>query len=421
MVSVSGKSLLSMTLMVIAVMAVSSFAAVSVSEDSEAAPVTEWYSYGHHLEFRDRSYSPATYSNISWTYSSDPLSASNPGTTVSGDPSDGYSFQLDLDPAEYPIWVVKPLFVRETAQMASGQERTTEFIVNVNPIPDVCYVLFMYDDTHGYKYQPVSRTTSIAVGTDPLVELPLEPSRSGYTFGGWYRDAACTTPFNNMDPQPFSSDSTINVYPKWIATGSPVEPGSETHFIMLQAVDGLNMEYDGMAVARGSSFSFTVSVMDCFRFDLTGLYAVTGTGQKLTGTVNPDGSHTFTIGSVSSDTTVMLTGYKQYFKVLVSLDNVSTVGYEAWALQGSTLSLPLTSTVGGDVRATVYMAGIDVTGNSFHDGRVVISSVQGDVMIFADSVEKPATSDGFPWEYVAIAAIVIAVLLAVMLVRRSRL
>ena len=417
MVSVNEGRFLTVAVVVLTMLSASVILVAYGTGDSEAAPATEWYSYGHHLEFRDRSYNPSTYASIEWRYSEEPLSDSDLGVQLTSDPSDGYSATLDLDIREYPYWSLTPLFVRETATMVSGEVRSAEFVVNVNPIPDVSHVLFMYDDTHGYRYQSVSRTTSIAVGTDPIVELPLDPSRDGYTFGGWYSDTACTVPFDNMGPAVFSSDADIVVYPKWIWTGTPGgDPSVVTHFIMLQPVDGIDLEYGSMAVQRGSGFSFTASVMDGFRFDISEMKAVTNTGKVLPYTDNPDGSRTFTLSRVTADMTIMLTDYRQYFKVTTVFDNVSTVGFEQWVPQGTPLTLPLTSTVGGDVEATVFIGTSDVTGNTYSNGTVNIPSVTGDVYVYASSVQRSASD--LPWEVIAIIAIATAAILAVVMVVR---
>ena len=424
MVFVKRGRLLPMTLLVLAVLSVSTMAVVCGSEDSEAAPITEWFSYGHHLEFRDRNYDATRYASIEWAYSKEPLSEFNPGMIIPSDPEDGYSATLDLDIREYPYWSVTPLFVREIATMTGGEIKTAEFVVNVNPIPEVSYVLFMYDDTNGYKYQAVTRSTSIAVGTDPLVELPVDPSRDGFTFGGWYSDSACTVPFDNMNPARFEQDTDIIVYPKWIPTGgSPGgDPSVETHFVTVQPVNGIYLEYTSMAVQKGTGFSFTASVMDGFKFDISEMKAVTSNGRVLQSTDNPDGSRTFTLGSVTEDTTVMLTGYSQYFRVITFFDNVTTVGFDEWVLQGTSLTLPLASMVGGDIVATVFMGTSDVTGNTYSDGTIRILSVSGDVTIYANSVERPSSSDGGidMWMYVAIAAIIIALVLVIVLIRRYR-
>ncbi len=425
MVSVSRNKLLPLAVLMAGVAVLASFAVVMQSEDSDAAATTEWYSYGHHIVLKDRSYSPATYQSISWIYSEEPLTASNPGTTAVGDPSKNYSLELDLPETDYPYDTVKPLFVREEATMVGGEVKTIDFVVNVNPISKVCYFRFMYDDTHTYMYEEVTSQTRIAVGVHNMVQVPDDPYMPGYVFGGWFYDKACTSAFDPMKPVSFTTEKTVYVYPKWTAAGSSDDPGSTpstpdsvVRFITIQPVDGLHIECKGMVVSHDSSFTFTVSVSEGFRFDLTELKAVTATGGELTRT-GSDGTYTFTLNPVSGDTTVLLTGYKQYQKVTVSLDNVSTVGVQEWILRGSSLNLPLKSTDGGDVTAKVFMGGVEITGTAFIDGAVRIDDVTGDITIVAESIPgtEEGGSNGFPWQLVAIAAIAAAIVLAVVIVR----
>ncbi len=397
--------------------------AVSVVSDSssealESTATTEWYAYGHNLELRDRNYNVFTYSSISWTYSDEPLSEANPGTTVVGDSTRGYSYQLRLDPADYPFWGVKPLFVRETALMTDGTTKMTEFRINVNPIPDVSHILFMYDDTHGYRYQHISRTTSVGVGSDVFVELPLDPSRDGYRFDSWFNEDG--TPFDNKRPITFSSETDVKiVYPKWTSVPGP-SPIPDTRYVTVQLVNGLNVEYDNMVVNRGTTFSFTVSVMDGFKFDLTDLEAITDLSKRLDRTENPDGSYTFALSNVDRDTSIMLIGYKQYFRVITVFDDVSTIGHDEWVIQGSILSLPLKTDSGKDIHATIYMGTTDVTGNTYSDRTVNILSVDGDVMIFAHSVEMTPTDTTLFWMFLAIGALTIIGAIIFILYRRRR-
>ena len=424
MVSLHKRKIIPMVILIIAALTVPPSLILCDSEDSDAASTIEWYFYGHQLKLSDDNYDPIRYSSIEWRYSLDPLSESNPGEVIPSDPGEGYSADMSLDPAVFPYWIVTTMFVREIATMTNGEVKMADFIIHVNPIEDMCYFEFMYDGEHPYIYMHVTRQTSVEKGVTAFVDLPPEPTRDGYSFGGWYTDQGCTEPFDNMDPKIFrSADEIITIYPKWIATGGSTPSGSTMHFVMLQTVNGLSMQYDGLAVQKGSGFSFTVSVVDGSKFDISEMKAVTSAGRTLSQTDNPDGSITYTLPSVDSDITIMLTGYRQYFKVTTSFDNVSTVGFEEWVLQGSSLTLPLASSVGGDVSATVFMGTTDVTGNTFSDGVVKIPSITGDVTIYASSVEKPAPpekEESFPWEYVAIAAIVIAVVLALALVMRMR-
>lgn len=52
--------------------------------------------------------------------------------------------------------------------------------------------------------------------TDGKVKAPDSPEREGYTFGGWYKDEACTEVFD-FDKESIGKDTTV--YAKWTANG----------------------------------------------------------------------------------------------------------------------------------------------------------------------------------------------------------
>ena len=61
------------------------------------------------------------------------------------------------------------------------------------------------------------------------------------------------------------------------------------------------------------------------------------------------------------------------------------------------------------------MNGADITGNSYSNGKVYIPSLQGDVMIFAYSVDKTGM---MVWVFIALGAIAVVGVLGFMLYRR---
>lgn len=66
--------------------------------------------------------------------------------------------------------------------------------------------------TFNYNYSG-STSDSITVEKNSRVTRPADPARSGYSFDGWYTDAAGTTPFNfNM-----SVNNSLTIYAKWIS------------------------------------------------------------------------------------------------------------------------------------------------------------------------------------------------------------
>lgn len=122
------------------------------------------------------------------------------------------------------------LFTVQTGGMSTftaiyGQERSipTDPITPPSTIPDsspsvsssggnmnnAFRVLF---DTAGGN--SISPATDLSYGD--TVAKPAEPTRNGYTFGGWYTDTACLNAWNFNNP--ISGDMTL--YAKWIATGS---------------------------------------------------------------------------------------------------------------------------------------------------------------------------------------------------------
>lgn len=78
------------------------------------------------------------------------------------------------------------------------------------------------------------------------VTKPNDPTRTGYTFGGWYKEAACTNQWN------FTSDtvtSNITLYAKWTANGTtPPTPTKYTVTFDSQGgstVESQSVEKDG--------------------------------------------------------------------------------------------------------------------------------------------------------------------------------
>lgn len=67
-----------------------------------------------------------------------------------------------------------------------------------------------------FNSQGGSKVTSAKVIHGEKAAKPADPTRSGYTFGGWYTDAACTTAYD------FSSEVTsdLTLYAKWTASSS---------------------------------------------------------------------------------------------------------------------------------------------------------------------------------------------------------
>jgi uncharacterized repeat protein (TIGR02543 family) len=77
------------------------------------------------------------------------------------------------------------------------------------PVPATYTVTYNNNNTNGGVY---TTQTTIAVGS--TLTAPTKPSRIGYSFIGWYKDAACVNVWN-FDTDTIKAD--INLYAKWAA------------------------------------------------------------------------------------------------------------------------------------------------------------------------------------------------------------
>lgn len=409
------------TVLVIVLVVMTAFLAVSsLLEESDADDgIPQWNCYGYNITISDSNYNSASYRSIYWRW------ADSPNGLESEEYMPGPKLELteiDLKPVDYPPYEVRTIYVQELADI-EGTEKTTVFAVNINPLPKSCYVLFMYDDSRGYKYEQVSRNTSVLHGHTPVVSIPsIDPHREGYRFEGWYIDRECTVTFSESTKIFFSYEGEEKkIYPKWTPISSPSpgpspapspSPGTDVHAVTVHPVAGLDIRYDGMIVNGSGTFAFTVKVMDGFRFDLSDLEAQASNGKKLDRTEIGENQYRFTLRNINSDISVFLLGQIQYFKISAGLTDVETVGFDEWVKEGGKVELPLKSRIGGEVKATVYMSYKDITGTSFHEGKVRIDNVTGDILVTAYS-EQPLPSEKggsqFPW-WILLAAIAVAAL-----------
>jgi len=120
----------------------------------------------------------------------------NPGTgTATIDPSTG----LLMGTGEGTVTV------RAAANDGSGV--FGEMVITVTPEPAITFTV-TFDSQGGSS---VESLTGVMPGS--TITKPSTPERPGYTFGGWYKEAACINPWN------FSVDTVtenITLYAKWI-------------------------------------------------------------------------------------------------------------------------------------------------------------------------------------------------------------
>lgn len=91
-----------------------------------------------------------------------------------------------------------------------------------------------------------SEITSQTVGANGTAVKPADPSKSGYIFGGWYKEADCETPWS-FESGTVTADLTL--YAKW--TPKPVDPppAAKTHTVRF--LDG-GTELASLTVREGS-------------------------------------------------------------------------------------------------------------------------------------------------------------------------
>lgn len=145
----------------------------------------------------------------------------------------------------------------------------------------------------------IGGSTVVALG-EPHVEFPEEPSKEGYTFGGWYTDPSFTdgSEFDGLDVV----RGDIDVYAKWVPTSNSGSGGSitiGTHLVTFECSSGLTYSI----VERGSNFvSFTVSVIDGFDIDESTIEV------EANGTTLQPVDGIYTISGISSDVHVTING-----------------------------------------------------------------------------------------------------------------
>ena len=91
-----------------------------------------------------------------------------------------------------------------------------------------------------FNTQGGSLVRMLALAADAPVEVPKAPVKTGYTFGGWYADAACTTLFTFPEIMPDYPDNGagkgVTVYANWL-------PRSDTRYTVEHYQQKLNGTY----------------------------------------------------------------------------------------------------------------------------------------------------------------------------------
>ena len=383
-----------------------------MDDDSDAADTSSttsyWICYGRVLVFEDENYDASKYSYICWQV------ADNQSDLNTADKHEVPKYEVILNPSEYPSYQSKQIYARLTT-VVNGEQIITDLTVTVHPIDEVCYVLFMYDDNNGYKYQPITSTKSINLSKESIMDVPEKnPKRDGYRFDGWYKDESCKVPFDKNAVFEFKDNVREHkVYPKWV-----VDP-SEEHdlvYVTLQQINGVKYTYDSLIVERGKSFDLKMDVFDDYKVDLREISSTVidkaGKGSVIEPSRVSESSCKFTFDNITDNITVVFSNYVVYSKIVYSMgDGVSIHGATVeWIKYGAPFNASFDHDSPG-IDINVYRNGDDITTTSVDGDTVSIGSVTGTIYIFAEPSDSKA-DDSIPMYLFAVVAIVVIMLIA---------
>ena len=108
---------------------------------------------------------------------------------------------------------------------ADGQSASSDHKFYVDDITITCggassgYTV-SFADMEGFEGSSTLPANIVGVPSGKKIVKPADPTASGYTFGGWYADAACTSTFNWSGT--ITADKTI--YAKWTALPASTTP-----------------------------------------------------------------------------------------------------------------------------------------------------------------------------------------------------
>lgn len=141
---------------------------------------------------------------------------------------------------------------------------------------------------------------------------PTAPTADGYTFGGWYTDAACSAG-KKWDFNVNTVTENITLYAKWTqdsgtsdpTTDPTTEPTTETTQPEY-GVTGISIRPNSIRLSRGSSKQFTATVTGLGTYDNTVLWSVSGNSSTAT-VIDSSGKLTVASGETARTLTVTAT------------------------------------------------------------------------------------------------------------------
>lgn len=237
-----------------------------------------------------------------------------------------------------------------------------------------------HENAAGVYNMPAPQT----VKHDGTAVTPITPQRDGYTFGGWYKDAACTTPF--APTTPVTED--LHLYAGWKKVTYPVSfahlPTGVTAFLTPATATSAGV---------GDAVDFNVTVPA--KYDTTNMLVGAGApgndimlAPRSQHTNSADGSTTFYYHFVVEDKMIDRTSDPTAPTILILVNPLSEKTFTVMMPTGHfdaeiTAATPAGSTVAGDKKSASIVYGGSYT--------FTVTPKQGyDVEVYVNGVKKDA-------------------------------
>lgn len=182
------------------------------------------------------------------------------------------------------------------------------------------------------------------------------PTKTGYTFGGWYSDAGCKNPKNSI---PINSTGDVTVYAKWTPEGNT--PYKVEHYLQQSGSNYTLKETENKTGTNGSTVTANPKTTFAGYTENT-----SHSGRKASGTVSADGSLTLKLyyDKINYDIEYVLNGgtnassnpAKYTIDEAITFDEPTRSGYnfKGW-FSDSACTTPKTSIEKGSTgKVTVY-------------------------------------------------------------------
>ena len=377
---------MNLRLVVVSFILVMSFTAILVSideSDAEWTPEETWYCYGNIMTLH-YPYDPTSLT-IEWV-----IEGYSDGLMQDVQTTYGESVLIDVRSYD-DVHVIQTVTSIETGETDS---KSVE-VIPLGLTPGESIIVRFVDGSHEIARESLDKDNAVRLG-NPFVVMPDDPVKSNYSFTGWYVDQECTKSFNPY--YPILNDTTV--YAGWTSTGSSGSIDVSGHIVTFNAAPGLTYQVVGTG---DRAVSFTVSVMDGYRFDMDSIQASVGTTK-----ISPVNG-IYTLSGITKDTVIEITGDRLY-NVSYDMSNVSISSED---LGKDSLSVSFSPSFGwSGVSLKVIMGGTDVTSQYVNGSSVDIDQLTGDVIIMAQA--------DLPWIYVLVIVIIVAIALVAVLLSRKR-